>query len=447
MEDGRIQALLILAAFAFVLLNSFFVAAEFAIVKVRATRIEELIRQGRRRARAAQRLVSSLDEYLSATQLGITLASLALGWIGEPAFAKLFAPLFVSTGLLEPIFAHTLAFAVAFLLITFLHIVLGELAPKSLAIQLPEPTVMAVASPLIFFYRISYPFIWALNGTANVFLRLIGIRPVSERESAHSEEELRLILAHSSQKGVLEEEERRMLERVFDFGDRSVRQVMVPAGEVNYLDVRDPLEENLRAALSHGHTRYPLCDGGLDHVIGIIHVKDLFWRHRELAPDFDLKSIARPVQFVPESKLLKSLLTELRRARTHLAVVVDEFGSTVGVVTLEDILEELVGEIQDEFDGEAPPPMIQPKGEKVWLVNGRTLLEELEDEFGIRLDDEENDTIAGHVMMILGRTARVGDEVTVGGRFRVRVTAMRQHQITHLEFSELEPPGIPLESD
>lgn len=437
MEHGSYQALLILAAFFFVFLNAFFVAAEFAIVKVRSTRLDELIRQRRPRAVTAKRLVSSMDEYLSATQLGITLASLALGWIGEPAFAELFAPMFVSTGALEPVLAHTLAIVTAFLLITFLHIVLGELAPKSLAIQLPEPTVMAIASPLVLFYRMTYPFIWALNGTASVFLRLIGIRPASEIESAHSEEELRLILAHSSQKGVLGEDERRMLERVFDFGDRSVRQIMVPAGEVGYLDVQYSLEDNLRIALSQGHTRYPLCEGGLDHVIGIIHVKDLLWRYQELGPDFDLKRIGRPVLFVPESKLLRSLLPELRRARTHLAVVVDEFGSTVGVVTLEDILEELVGEIQDEFDGEAPPPMIQELGENGWLVNGRTLLEQFEEAFDLQLADEENDTIAGHVMMVLGRTARVGDEITVGDRFRIRVTEMRHLQITDLEVRKM----------
>lgn len=437
MENPSYQALLILAAFGFVFLNAFFVAAEFAIVKVRSTRLDELVRQGNLRAGTAKKMVASMDEYLSATQLGITLASLALGWIGEPAFAELFAPLFASTGMLEPVLTHTLALVVAFLLITFLHIVLGELAPKSMAIQIPESTVMAVSSPLILFYRLSYPFIWALNGTAAMFLRLIGIRPATEQESAHSEEELRLILAHSSETGVLEEEERSMLERVFEFGDRSVRQILVPAGEVAYLDALNPIEENLRIALEEGHTRYPLCEGGLDHVVGLVHIKDLLWRYRELGPDFDLRGISRTVQFVPESKSLRALLQELRRSRTHLSVVVDEFGSTVGVVTLEDILEELVGEIQDEFDGEAPPPMIQLVGERSWLVHGRTLLAQVEEVFRVDLDDEENDTLAGHLMMVLGRTARVGDEIVLGGRFRVRVSAMRQLQITELLVEDL----------
>jgi CBS domain containing-hemolysin-like protein len=439
MDSGLSQGFLILVAMMLVLLNGFFVASEFSIVKVRSTRLEELIKQGKSRAIAARRLVHSMDEYLSATQLGITLASLALGWIGEPAFATLFMPLFEGTGYLEPLLAHSLAVTSAFLLITFLHIVLGELAPKSLAIQLPEASVLAVARPMILFYRISYPMIWALNKTAAAFLRLIGITPAFESETAHSEEELRLLLAHSQREGVLDHDEQRMLERVFDFGDRSARQVMVPSGEVGYLDAEKSFEENLEAARTHGHTRYPLCQGNLDHVIGIIHVKDLFWRHQDLGPDFDLKAIARPVLYVPESKLLKALLPELRGSRTHLSVVVDEFGSTTGIVTLEDILEELVGEIQDEFDGEVPPPMIRRQPDGNYAVNGRTLLEELEHELDIKLDDEENDTIAGHVMMILGRTASIGDEVIVGGAYRVRVTGMRSLQITDLTFEPLQP--------
>lgn len=437
MDNSLYQAALVVVALLLVFLNGFFVAAEFSIVKVRATRIEELINKGAKRAPWARRLVENMDEYLSATQLGITLASLGLGWIGEPAFAELFRPLFEDWGRLEPVLAHSLAVAVAFALITFLHIVLGELAPKSLAIQLPEPVVMASAAPMIFFYKISYPLIWSLNSTANFFLRMVGIRPASESESAHSEEELRMILAHSHEKGVLGHDERRLLERVFDFADRSVRQIMVPAGDVVFLDTQKSFDENLKTAMKHGHTRYPLCDGALDQIIGVIHVKDLLWRYHELGPKFELNVIQRPVRFVPESKLIKSLLQEFRRSQMHLSIVVDEFGSTVGVVTLEDILEELVGEIQDEFDQEDPTPMIQKRDEKHFLVHGRTLIEEIESRFKLELNDRENDTIAGHIMMVLGRTARVGDEINLAASYRVRVIGMRNLQITDVSFEKI----------
>ncbi|HUV14915.1 MAG TPA: hemolysin family protein [Acidobacteriota bacterium] len=435
--DTLNQLLLIGVAFSLVLLNGFFVAAEFSMVKVRATRIDELIKQGTARARNAREMVSNMDAYLSATQLGITIASLGLGWIGEPAFAKIFQPAFEGLGALEPVLAHTFSVTVAFLLITFLHIVLGELAPKSVAIWAPEQVVLATSAPMVLFYRVSYPFNWALNSTAAAILRLLGITPVSEVESAHSEEELRMILAHSHEKGVLDRDEQLMLERVLEFGDRSVRQIMVPAGEIHFLDVETSFEENLATARKHRHTRYPLCESSFDHVVGVIHVKDLFWRYRELGPSFDLNAIRRPVGFVPETKLVKSLLEEFRETRTHLSVVVDEFGSSVGIVTLEDILEELVGEIQDEFDPEAPTPMVLKQDEDHFLVHGRALLEELEEALEITLADDENDTVAGHVMMLLGRTARIGDEVIVASRFRARVIGMRNLQITDLTFERV----------
>jgi len=435
--DTLSQLLLIGVAFGLVLLNGFFVAAEFSMVKVRATRIEELIKRGTSRARNARKLRSNMAEYLSATQLGITMASLGLGWIGEPAFAGLFQPAFEGLGALEPVLAHSFAVTVAFLLITFLLIVLGELAPKSVAIWAPEQVVLATSGPMVLFSRIAYPFIWALNSTAAAVLRLFGMKSVSELESAHSEEELRMILAHSREKGVLDRDEELMLERVLEFGDRSVRQIMVPAGEVHCLDVETSFEENLATVRKYRHTRYPLSESSFDHVVGVIHVKDLFWRHRELGPSFDLNAIRRPVGFVPETKMVKSLLQEFRETRTHLSVVVDEFGSSVGIVTLEDILEELVGEIQDEFDPEAPTPMVLKQAENHYLVHGRALLEELEDSLGITLADAENDTVAGHVMMLLGRTARIGDEVIVAGRFRARVVGMRNLQITDLTFERV----------
>lgn len=435
--DAAYQIVLVLLGFVLVGMNGFFVASEFSIVKVRRTRLQEMIGQGSHKAKMAEQLISKMDEYLSATQLGITMASLALGWIGEPAFASLFEPLFARVGAFKAVLVHSLAATSAFVLITFLHIVLGELAPKSLAIQRAEGTILWTASPLVLFYRASYPFIWALNGTANFFLRLVGVSPVEETERAHSEEELRLLLAQSQEKGILDRDEKRMLERVFDFAERSVRQVMVPSLEVVYLDVQKPLEENLKIARTKRHTRYPLCDGSRDRVLGIIHVKDLFWNLPSIGEDFDLRILKRPVQFVPDSKLIKSLLTEFRNTRTHLAVVVDEYGGTVGIVALEDILEELVGEIEDEFDVEVAPPRVQRIDETHWLVQGRALLEEVEAALGVEIEDEENDTVAGHIMMLLGRTARIGDEVTVASRFKVRVIGMKGFQITDLSFKTL----------
>lgn len=434
--DNLLQLFLISLGFLLVFLNGFFVASEFSIVKVRETRVQELVRLGNRPAQTALTLVRKMDEYLSATQLGITLASLGLGWIGEPAFAWLFEPLFGGLGTLKPVLVRSLSATSAFLLITFLHIVLGELAPKSLAIWKPEAVVLRISRPLHWFHRLSFPLIWTLNGSANYALKLIGVKPVSEGERAHSEEELRLIIARSQEKGVLERDEKKMLERVLEFTDRSVRQVMVPSPDVAFLDVQRSLEDNLAVAREHEHTRYPLCEGSFDRVLGVVHVKELFWKQQELGSLPDLASIKKPVQFVPDSKYISALLTEFRDNRVHLAVVVDEYGSNVGIVALEDILEELVGEIEDEFDIDVPSK-IRKTDDRHSVVQGLTLLHEVERAFGITIDDEENDTIAGHVMTRLGRTARLGDEIVLQGKYRVRVVGMEGFQITDLVFEKM----------
>jgi CBS domain containing-hemolysin-like protein len=343
---------------------------------------------------------------------------------------------------MSPVVVHSLSVGSAFLLITFLHIVLGELAPKSLAIQKPENSVLWAGYPMAFFFRISYPFNWALNGAAGLFLKAIGIRPTSEKELAHSEEELRLLLAESHRKGVLDPGKTKMLERVFDFPERSVRQVMVPTVDVKYLNLKESLDRNLEIARSERNTRYPLCDGSLDKVVGVVHVKDLFWNYHQIGPQFDIASVKRPVHFVPENKSLESLLADFRKTRIHLAVVVDEFGSTQGIVTLEDVLEELVGEIQDEFDIGTPPEMIRESDQGHFLVHGRALISQVEAALQISLQDDENDTIAGHVIMQLGRTAEIGDRVTVAGTFKARVVGMRGFQITDLVFERVEDQSL-----
>jgi len=438
MDNITYQLLLVAIALFLVFLNGFFVASEFSIVKVRGTRIEELVRQGRKRAGLARGMVRNMDEYLSATQLGITIASLGLGWIGEPAFAALFLPLLSGFGRYDVVFTHTVAAGLAFLLITFLHIVLGELAPKSLAIQKPESVILAASSLMTLFYKASYPFIWILNKAAFLFLKIFGIHPVTELGSAHSEEELKMILVKSLEKGVLDAEEQQLLDRVFAYGDRSARQVMVPAGDVVFMDINNSFEENMAIARNSGHTRYPLCDRFLGNTLGIVHIKDLLLHSPRDISQADMVSIKRPVMFVPEGSLIKDLLPEFRKKRTHMSLVIDEFGSPVGIVTMEDILEELVGEIQDEFDSEQPDIMIEQAGENLFIINGRTLLSELEEFFLIEIEDDENDTLAGHVMTLLGRAAKVKDEVTVAEKFKVRVEKMNHLQITELSLKRIQ---------
>ncbi len=437
MNDISYQLLLVAVALFLVFLNGFFVASEFSIVKIRGTRIEELVRKGRKRANLARGLVQNMDEYLSATQLGITIASLGLGWIGEPAFAALFLPLLSGFGSLDVVVAHTVSAGLAFVLITFLHIVLGELAPKSMAIQNPEKVILAASGLMTLFYKISYPFVWTLNKAAFLFLRIFGIRPVTDIVSAHSEEELRMILAKSLEKGVLDIEEQKLLDRVFSYGDRSARQLMVPAGDVVFMDINNTFKENMAIARKSGHTRYPLCDRSLGDALGIIHIKDLVWRLSRDHYEADLLALKRPILFVPENSLIKDLLPEFRKNRTHMTLVIDEFGSPVGIVTMEDILEELVGEIQDEFDNEKPDLMIEQTGENLYSVNGRTLLSELDEYFDSKIADGENDTVAGLVMSLLGRVANVGDEVIAADTFRIKVEAMNHLQITEISLRRL----------
>ena len=290
---------------------------------------------------------------------------------------------------------------------------------------------------MTFFYKVSYPFIWVLNKAAFLFLKIFGIHPVTELGSAHSEEELKMILAKSLEKGVLDAEEQQLLDRVFAYGDRSARQVMVPAGDVVFMDINNSFEENMAIARRSVHTRYPLSDRFLGNTLGIIHIKDLLLLTPENVNQVDLMSLKRPIMFVPEGSLIKDLLPEFRKNRNHMSLVIDEFGSPVGIVTMEDILEELVGEIQDEFDNEHPDIMIEQTGEDQFVINGRTLLTEFEEYFNIEIEDEENDTLAGHVMTLLGRAAEIKDEVTVAEKFRVRVEKMNHLQITELSLSTI----------
>jgi CBS domain containing-hemolysin-like protein len=416
----------LILAFVFVLANGFFVAAEFAIVKVRPTQLSELAQAGSKRARLAKKLTKHLDAYLSATQLGITLASLALGWIGEPAFARLLEPAFASAGAKASVYAHSIATTVAFAIISVLHIVLGELAPKSLAIQKPVVTSMWVAHLLHAFYVVMFPAIWILNGTARAALRLVGIRPAQDVEMAHSPEELRMILASSEKAGILSEENREIIEGVFQFSKRTARQIMVPRTDVVVLSTLKTIEENLETIRTTRHTRYPLCEGTLDNTVGLIHVKDLMLAQLR-GPGKPLVELKRDMLFVPENSTVEALLSQFIEHKTHMAVVLDEYGGASGIVSLENITEELFGQIQDEFDRERPE--IEPLGNGRYRVRGDYLIEDLADRLKIDLGSPAEETIGGYVQARVGREVAPGDKCELGElsiqvidaeRFRVR---------------------------
>ena len=414
-----------------VLLNGFFVAAEFALVKLRPTQLESAGEEGLR-VRLLKHMLEHLDAYLSASQLGITLASLGLGWVGEPAFAWVLRPLLAWLGAGEAL-VHSISLALAFLLITMLHIVVGEQAPKTLAIRQSLGASMWIALPLHAFYRATYPAIWLLNRAANGLLQLFGVEPVTEGELAHSEEELRLLLASSPEE--LSQQKRELLDNVFELFHRVARQIMVPRGDVIYLSTTRGVEENLQLARTSGHTRFPLCRGSLDQAIGLVHIKDLFRLER---PPRSLEEIARPLTFVPETLTLDQLLRRMRGERVHLAAVLDEYGGVSGIVTLENVIEEIVGEIQDEFDLERPDLVALGPGH--YQVAGRMLVEDLERALKIEISERDEDTIGGVVLSELGRRPRVGDAVEVGP-VRLRVADAELNRIKTLDLELREQPA------
>jgi len=423
----------ILAVLALVALNGFFVAAEFAIVKVRETQIEALVRKGDRRAKRAQHVLDHLDAYLSASQLGITIASLALGWIGEPAVAALLEPLLASVGITNTYVIHTTAFAVGFGLITFLHIVLGEQAPKNLAIQRAKRTALATVGPLHVFYVVFRPFILALNASANLVLRLVGIGPAKESERAHSEEELRLLLSESTGRGPKIRKD--LILNAMDLRRRLVRQIMVPRPFVVALDERLPLDQNYRVARESGFTRFPLIDGDLDRVLGMVHFKDLAALVQE-ARDAPVGAIRRDIQMAPDSITAEELLTRFLSRHEHLAVVLDEFGATVGIVTLEDVLEELVGPIQDEFDAEAPALRRVADGQ--WIAEGTTPLPDLEPVLGAIPPNPDVTTVGGYVTSVLGHIPQAGERIMVNGHELV-VRAVERRRVRTVEITRKWP--------
>ncbi|MHB1682731.1 MAG: hemolysin family protein [Bacilli bacterium] len=405
-------------AIVLIALNGYFVAAEFAIVRARRTRIEQYVQQGSRIAKHAMDVITKIDGYLSATQLGITLASLGLGWTAQRSIAPLLVSLFAQVGGVSLDVLEFVAALAAFILVTFLQIVFGELAPKSLAISRAETWLMASALPLKAFYGVMYPAIWVLNKTAGGVLRLARVRPVTPGELAHSEEELRMLVAQSHESGVIDETERELFNNVFAFADRVAREIMVPRTDMVCLFTDQTIEECLVEVQQDRHTRFPLCEGDKDHVIGIIHSKDLFSVALRLTvAEASIRTLARKAVSVPEAMGIDDVLKVLQKERSSLAIVIDEYGGTAGMVSLEDVIEELVGEIQDEFDEERPP-IEELNG--FLSIDARMLIEEFNELFDLSLSDEDVDTVGGWVYAQLTEPLRVELEVEHdGARFVV----------------------------
>ncbi len=413
-----------------ILLNGFFVAAEFALVKVRISRIEKLVRDRRPFATTARWLARRLDESLSACQLGITMASLGLGWVGEPAVAHLIEPWLEAVGIEDEKIVHVVGFIIAFSLITGLHLVVGEQFPKIFAIRRPEPMLLWCAVPLKFFYVILYPFLALLNGTTSFLLKLVGITGASE-EGPSTEEEIRALLREAHIHGNVSRSEHSLINNVFEFDDLIVRRVMVPRGEVAFFDTHQPLAEILDQVRRSKHTRYPVCDGSLDQVLGVAHIKDLLGTSPD-AEDFDIKSIMRPPKKVPETMPISRVLRHFQATHQLLAFVIDEYGTVTGIVTLENVLERIVGPVEDEFDTEEPN--VIPTGPDEYLVSGSTGLEEARGEIGIPLEESvEADTVSGLLMDHHQKILAQGDLIQLEGA-TAEVIEVKSDRATKVRF-------------
>ncbi len=415
MEDS-FQILVILLL---VFLNGFFVAAEFAIVKVRLSQLERHARKGGLAAKTAKRIRENLDEYLSACQVGITLASLALGWVGEPYLAARLKPMLQSLGVTSQTLIHSLSFTIAFAIITYLHIVLGEMAPKSLSIRLAEKTTLWTAVPLEIFYKILKPFIAVLNRSALLVLRILGFDISGEGEIAHTEEELKVIFAHSEKSGHLTGRDVEIMENVLALHQKLAKQIMIPRTAVTYLSTSSTFTENLAITQENRHTRYPLCDGDLDHVIGMIHIKDVLAATTRGDKGLRMAKLKRDVLIYPETIALDSLFREFQKTKLHMAILIDEYGGTTGIVTLEDVLEELVGEIYDEFD--EPVAFIRRVGRREFLLDGLCPVKVCEEKLDLKFPEYDVETIGGLVFSLAGSIPQKGRRISFqGGAFIVQ---------------------------
>jgi CBS domain containing-hemolysin-like protein len=415
-----------------VVLNALFVALEFGIVKVRSSQLDPLVEEGSQQAAVSKQIAENPDLYLSACQLGVTLASLALGWVGEPFMASLIEPLFHALGVTSAALAHTVSFLLAFSLITVAHIVVGEQAPKILAIRKPLPVVLWLGGPLLWFTIAFRPAIWFLNVATNVVLqRVFRLKPASPHELAHSEEELRVILTESEGQNEVSSMGKEILINALDMRRRIVRDITTPRGEVVWLDLDHSFEENVQIALQSRHTRFPLCRGHLDNTIGQVHIKDILKLMRD--PEPDLMAVKRDILPVPEMMRLEKLLTLFLNKHAHLALVVDEFGGTVGIVTLDNVIEELVGSIQDEFDTESAE--FRKVNEQEFVVEGTLGLYELNDLAGLELESADVSTIGGYVTHLMGHLPQAGEKTEIDG-YEVLIVKSDGRRIEQLHFKK-----------
>ena len=411
-----------------IVFTAFFVATEFAMVRLRSSRISQLVQEGRKNALAVQRVSENLDGYLSACQLGITITALGIGALAEPAFEELLLPFFDWAGISVE-FSHVIAFALAFFIATFLHVVVGELAPKTAAINKPEEISLMTALPIIWFYKILFPLIWLLNGSANLLVRLFGMKPASEHGDAHSEEEIRLILSESYESGKINKAEYGYVNRIFNFDEMLAREIMVPRTDMVCLFTNHSLQENLNVIRKEQYTRFPVAEGNKDNIIGMINTKQLYLEY-DNNPNFDFKSLIQHVLTVSEVTPVKNVLTRMQKERVHIALLLDEYGGTSGLITIEDILEEIVGEIRDEFD-EDERRNIEKLSDSHYLFDGKVSLLEIEQLTGLDFEDEEVTTIGGWLYSHLDDPA-VGKSVT-REYFKIIVSEMNRHRIRKVE--------------
>ncbi len=429
MNHLDVASLLLIALL--IALTAFFVATEFAIVKIRSSRIDQLVEEGKPGAKAAKHVITHMDEYLSACQLGITVTALGIGWLGEPAVKSLLDPVLNKLQINSSV-STIISVAVSFLFITYLHVVVGELAPKTMAIQKAENITLLAAKPIIWFYKLMFPFIWLLNGSARLIIKAFGMQPVMEHETSHSEEELSIILSESYKSGEINQSELLYVNNIFKFDDRSAKEIMVPRTEMVSLSTDNSFQDWMDIIKAEKLTRYPIYDGDKDNIIGIINVKDILMAqisHTKPLPELELTSFIKPVILIIETISIQELFLKMQQERIHMAVLMDEYGGTSGLVTIEDIIEEIVGEIRDEFDTDEKEEITKLSDDQ-YLFSGKVLVNEVNDLLGISLSDEEVDTLGGWILS-QNSDVKIGDTFS-HDHFSFTVKEMDGHQVRYI---------------
>jgi CBS domain containing-hemolysin-like protein len=416
-----------------VFMNGFFVATEFAMVKVRKSRINALALEGNVAAKYTKKVVNDLNAYLSACQLGITLASLGLGWIGEPAVAALLTPLFRQLNIPEATI-HSISFALGFSIITAFHIVLGELVPKSMAIISAEKIALWTALPLVIFYKATYPIMWLFNHSTNLILGIFGISQVDEHESAHTDAEIMLIVEESYKSGLIDKTELTFMDNIFDFSEKSVREIMIPRPDMVCIFKEDSLEKILEIAMREELTRYPVCENNKDNIIGFIHIKDLY-KLKIQGKEKSIDNIIRNIIFVPESVSISVLFKQFQKEKAQLAIAFDEYGGTGGLVTIEDILEEIVGEIQDEFDDEVE--QIQEVAEGTYSIDGRVHIEDVNELLNIDIESNDIDTIGGWIYSKIEDSPQVNHKIKYN-KYEFLITKCDKQRISRITVTAID---------